>query len=70
MSSGLTWEYTILRISTYGNATTGIAALNKMGTEGWELVSTVPYRGGENDNDVKCFMKRPRGAEVVNADKK
>ncbi|WP_121744243.1 DUF4177 domain-containing protein [Natronorubrum halophilum] len=61
-SSGSNWQYKVLeppRGPTMEEAVDPTAELNDLGTDGWELVTTIEYTGGGTKYLV---FKRPESA--------
>lgn len=64
----MSWEYKVIkfRFGLYNNDEALQGTLNKLGSDGWELVSVVPIVEGSSDegsgsidtNDIKLFLKR------------
>jgi ribosomal protein S11 len=52
------WEYKAIHIPVKTNGSESVAALNKLGSEGWELVA-VQSNSSETINGVMYF-KRPK----------
>lgn len=67
------WEYRVFKFSTSGVVFRGgkipeeclATELNKLGRQGWELVSTFTSAIGSGaTNEVAAILKRPATAEV------
>lgn len=53
------WEYTTV---DYGNADIGKvnAALNNSAAEGWVLVTAVPIKSANGEDEIRYIFKRPK----------
>ena len=62
-----TWEYHIINVRSEGYRLdpNAVKELNRLGAEGWELVSvtSVNFKTGATDNIAMVF-KRPRATEA------
>lgn len=66
----MSWEYEVInfRYGLYNNDESLQGTLNKLGSEGWELVSVTPIVEGSSDgesgsvgtNNFKLFLKRSK----------
>lgn len=66
----MSWEYKVenFRYGLYNNDESLQGTLNKLGLEGWELVSVAPIVEGRSDEDsgsietngLKLFLKRSK----------
>ena len=66
----MSWEYEVInfRYGLYNNDEALQGTLNKLGSEGWELVSVTPIVEGSSDgesgsvgtNNFKLFLKRSK----------